>query len=333
MEAASVQDGRTAIVIGGSGFIGRHLVSDLDRDPAVGKIVILDKDPPATLSEKTQFVGCDLRQTINWTPSGPRSKLHCYHLAGICREPGYSWDEYFSGNYLIARNVADWASRIELESIIFTSTSMVFRASDFRYAESDLPNADTAYGISKALSEERFLSWAMGHPGRRLYLLRPGVVFGKGGGGNFVRLQRALRRNLFCYVGRSTTVKSVIYVKDLVRVLRACASGELHPGIYHALYPEPLPLKRICRAFCEVYGWRRYIPTLPYKAMLLAAMPFEIANALGLQNSVHRRRIEKLRQSMDLSAENLKNQGFELKYPIAEAISDWRADCLPADLY
>jgi GlcNAc-P-P-Und epimerase len=333
MEAASVQDDHTAIVIGGSGFIGRHLVSDLDRDITVAKIVILDKDPPATLSEKTQFVSCDLRQPLDWKPSSPREQLRCYHLAGICREPGYSWDEYFSGNYLIARNVADWATRIELESIIFTSTSMVFRASDRRHAESDLPNADTAYGISKALSEERLHSWAAANPGRRLYVLRPGVVFGKGGGGNFVRLQRALRRNLFCYVGRNTTVKSVIYVKDLVRVLRACASSELRPGTYHALYHEPLTLKQICRAFCEVYGWHRYVPTLPYKAMLLLAMPFEIANALGMKNSIHRRRIEKLHQSMDLSAENLKNQGLELKYPIADAISDWRADCLPEELY
>jgi GlcNAc-P-P-Und epimerase len=332
MEGASVQD-HTAIVFGGSGFIGRHLVSDLDRDRTVGKIVILDKDPPSTLSEKTQFISCDLRQTLNWTPPSSRSALHCYHLAGICREPDHSWDEYFSGNYLIARNVAEWATRNELENIVFASTAMVFRASDNRYAESDLPNADTAYGISKALAEERFQSWAMGYPGRRLYLLRPGVVFGKGGGGNFVRLQKALRRNLFCYVGRSTTVKSVIYVKDLVRVLRACASGELEPGTYHAMYDEPLTIKRICRAFCDVYGWRRYVPTLPYGAMLLAATPFQIANALGLKNSIHRRRIEKLYQSMNLSAENLKKQGLVLKYPIAEAISDWRADCLPADLY
>jgi GlcNAc-P-P-Und epimerase len=328
-----MKDNRTAIVTGGSGFIGSHLVLDLDRDPTVSRIFILDKVPPAVRSDKIEFIHCDLRQSLNWVPPSQHSSLQFYHLAAVCREPGYSWDEYFSGNYLIAQNVADWASRIELESIIFTSTAMVFRASDNRNSESDLPNPDTAYGIAKALSEERFRSWMTEHPGRRLYVLRPGVVFGKGGGGNFARLHKALKRNLFCYVGRSSTVKSAIYVKDMVRVLRAAGSGALRPDTYHALYDEPLTLQNICEAFCEVYGWRRYVPTVPYNAMLLAATPFQIANALGLRNPIHRRRIEKLYHSTNLSTENLKKENFSLKYGIVEALRDWRADCFPDDLY
>jgi GlcNAc-P-P-Und epimerase len=324
---------RTAIVVGGSGFIGSHLVLDLDRDPRVDKIWILDRDRPTTLSPKIEFIHCDLRQPLEWLPPDRSSGLQCYHLAGLCREPGYSWDEYFSGNYLIARNVADWASKIDLESMIFTSTAMVFRASDSRNSESDLPNPDTAYGISKALSEERFRSWAAENQRRRLHILRPGVVFGKGGGGNFARLYKALKHNLFCFVGRSSTVKSAIYIKDMVRILRAADSGELRPDTYHALYDEPLTLQRICEAFCEIYGWRRYIPTLPYNALLLAATHFQIANTLGLKNSIHRRRIEKLYHSNNLSAENLKREGFALKYGILEALEDWRMDCAPRDLY
>jgi nucleoside-diphosphate-sugar epimerase len=234
---------------------------------------------------------------------------------------------------LIASNVADWATRFELTNITFTSTAMVFKASDKRNCESDLPNPDTAYGISKALSEELLRTWAAGDPNRRLYILRPGIVFGKGCGENFVRLYKALKRNLFCYVGRKSTVKSSIYVKDLVRLLRAAGDERIEPNTYHALYPEPVTVQKICDAFCNLYGWRRYIPTLPYRALLLAATPFQIADSFGLENPIHRRRIEKLYQSTNLSADRLAEAHFSLKYGLAEALRDWRDDCLPEDLY
>jgi nucleoside-diphosphate-sugar epimerase len=254
-------------------------------------------------------------------------------LAGICREPGYTWDEYFTGNYLIAKNVAEWASRVRLNNIIFSSTMMVFKASDTRYSEADLPNPDTAYGISKALSEEHFRVWAAEGADRRLYVLRPGVVFGKGGGGNYLQLYRALKRNLFCYVGRSSTVKSSIYVKDLVRILLAAATGQLKPDTYHALYDDPLTIRKVCEAFCEVYGWRRYIPTLPYTVLKIAATPFEVADSIGLRNPIHRRRIDKLYHSTNLSAHKLTEANFSLKYEIVGALRDWRDECSPADLY
>jgi nucleoside-diphosphate-sugar epimerase len=328
-----MKDSWAAVVIGGSGFIGSHLVSELDCDPSVSRIFILDQNPPTSASDKIEFVSCDLRQRITWEPSSLGFNPQCFHLAAICREPGYSWDEYFSGNYLIAKNVVEWASRIKLNNVIFASTAMVFRASDKRNSEADLPNPDTAYGISKALSEEHFRAWAAESADRRLYVLRPGVVFGKGGGGNFVQLYKALRRNLFCYVGRSSTVKSSIYVKDLVRILLAAGAGQLEPNTYHALYDEPLTIQRVCEAFCEVYAWRRYIPTLPYKALQIAATPFQIADALGLKNPIHRRRIDKLYHSTNLSARRLAEAGFSLKYELTDALRDWRDDCLPADLY
>jgi nucleoside-diphosphate-sugar epimerase len=330
---AHERPGTAAIVTGGSGFIGSHLVSDLDRDPSITRIFILDQDPPTFRSAKVEFIRCDLSQTITWFPPALWASTQCFHLAAICREPGYSWDEYFRGNYLVARNVAKWASASAIDHIVFSSTAMVFRASEARNSESALPNPDTAYGISKALAEEVFRGWAAEDANRRLHILRPGVVFGKGGGGNFVTLHRALRRNLFCYVGRSTTVKSAIYVKDLVRILRVAGSGQLAPATYHALYDEPLTVERICEAFCSVYGWRRYIPVLPYKALLAAATPFELANALGLKNPIHRRRIEKLYHSTHLSAAGLGEANFPLEFDIVEAIKDWRADCYPRDLY
>jgi nucleoside-diphosphate-sugar epimerase len=333
ISAAGKNNELAAVILGGSGFIGTHLINDFLADPRVQRIFVLDKNPPCVASDKIEFVRCDLSASIAWSPPSGTCHIQCFHLAALCREPGYPWEEYFSNNSLIATNVAAWASRVGIDNICFTSTAMVFRASDKRNSETDLPDPNTAYGISKALSEEIFRTWAAAQAGRRLYVLRPGVVFGKGCGENFLRLYQALKRNLFCYVGRNTTVKCSTYIKDLVRLLRAAGDGTVDTGIYHILFTEPLTMKKICAAFCEVFGWHRLIPILPYRLLVLATIPFRIADAVGLKNSIHPRRLQKLYESTDLSADKLAASGFYLEYNITEAIRDWRDDCLPDEPY
>jgi len=327
MRAAS----KVFVVTGGSGFVGSHLLADLASDDTVSTIYVLDQNQPSVSSPKIHAIPCDLREPIAFMPDEPVDA--CIHLAAICREPGFSWDEYFTGNYLVTRNVVEWAKRCAVGNLIFTSTAMVFHAGEIRHAEGDLPDADTAYGISKALAEEVLHGWKSGAGGRRLRIVRPGVVFGKGGGGNFARLHDALKFRYFFYVGRDSTVKSAIYVKDLVRLLRLLVDDAAGAEIHHGVYPEATTTRKVCDAFCEAYGWRRFIPTLPFRLALLAAAPFHFLNVIGLRNPIHIRRIEKLYFSTDLSAENLKRLGFEAKYSLTAAISDWRADCAPGKIY
>lgn len=321
----------TVAVTGGSGFIGSALVANLTRDPNIRRIFVLDLAEPTVQSEKIVFLPCDLQTSVNVVLDQPVDQ--CFHLAGIAREPGYEWSQYFSGNYAIARNVAAWATANNINNIVFTSTAMVFMAGEVRHAERDLPDPSTAYGIAKALAEEVLRSWSVQKEGRRLRILRPGVVFGRGCGGNFVNLYRALRRHAFVYIGRGSTVKGCIYIKDLVRLLRLLAVDEGSAEIYHGVYPSATTVKDVCEAFCTSFGWRRRIPTIPYKLGLAAASAFELLNFLGFKNPVHRRRIQKLYQSTDLAADNLGRIGFSAEYDLASAIIDWRADCGGSDLY
>lgn len=321
----------TVAVTGGGGFIGSALVADLAQQPSIDRIYVLDLNPPNTYSDKISFLQCDLRSTIDVAPD--QHVDHCFHLAGIAREPGFEWDEYFTGNYLIARNIAEWAAKNDILNIVFTSTAMVFCAADNRRAEEDLPNPNTAYGISKALAEEVLRAWRVQKPGRRLRIVRPGVVFGKGCGGNFVNLYKALRRNAFCYVGRDSTVKSNIYIKDLIRLLQVLATDQSSSDIYHGVYPQETTIKDVCTAFCAAFGWRRYIPTLPYKSCLTLAAVFEFFNFIGVKNPVHRRRIQKLYYSTNLSSNNLERIGFSPKYDLTSAVIDWHRECGNNTLY
>ncbi len=322
--------GKVVAVTGGSGFIGTHLLTALLADADITEIYVLDAVPPRLEHPKIKFITCDIRKSIAFVPPAP---IHCcFHLAAVCREPGFDWDEYFQTNYQGTRVVCEWASKSNINNLVFTSTAMVFRAGEERNSEESLPNADSAYGISKALAEEVLRGWQSANSGRRLRIVRPGVVFGKNGGGNFSRLFSALRRRMFFYIGRDSTVKSAIYVKDLVRLLQVVASDSQPYWVYHGVYPQPTTVRSICAAFCETYSWKRSVLTLPYRPALLAALFFQMLDAAGLKNPIHYRRIQKLYQSTNLSAERLKAIEFELKYSLADAISDWRRDCRQGEL-
>ena len=319
------------LITGGSGFIGTHLIGHFLRERCFRTIIVLDLVPPKVVDPSVEFVWCDIRKPI---PSAelPACDI-CFHLAALCKEPGYDWDEYFATNHVGTRNVMALAEEMGIRSIIFTSTMMVFRAGDTRNAEDDPAAPDTAYGISKLLAELELQRWAAGAADRRLRIVRPGVVFGKGESANYTRLYYALKKRRFAYIGRKTTVKGSIYVKDLVRFMDFCRSDTSGHSVYNLVYPEPLTIEQICMAMHDVFGFKGFIPVIPYGPALVLGYFFEILGLLGIRTGIHHRRIQKLYYSTDVAADRAIASGFRLSYTVKEALLDWRQECLPEDLF
>jgi GlcNAc-P-P-Und epimerase len=319
------------LVTGGSGFIGTHLVQELLSHASVEKVYVLDIKPPSVQDERVVYLECDLRQPI--TEALPKNVTLCFHLAALAKDPGYEWDDYYRTNYLGTKHLCNFLEQNEIRQLVFTSTMMVFRAGDKRYRETDMVNADTAYGGSKALAEEVVATWQVKHQEHRLRVVRPGVVFGQGENGNYTRLYYALKKQRFAYIGRKTTIKSSIYVKDLAKLLLLLANDRSSHTTFHGVYPSPTSIEDICKAMADVFGFQQTIPVIPYQLALAASYPFEFLNTLGLKNSIHHRRIQKLYYSTNISAELLDSTGFVFDYPLREALLDWQKDCKGQDLW
>ncbi|MGE5400342.1 MAG: NAD-dependent epimerase/dehydratase family protein [Ignavibacteriales bacterium] len=318
------------LITGGSGFIGKHLVDYIRTNKSYDKIIIIDTVEPHYQVTDVEFIKCDIRQQIDITL---KEKIDvCFHLAAVAKEPGYEWEMYFEANYSGTRNVIAFCEKNGINNIVFTSTMMVFRAGEVRNNESSLTAPDTGYGISKILAEAALKEWAAAGNNRRLRIVRPGVVFGKGENGNYTRLYKALKKNMFFYTGKKTTIKGSIYVKDLVRFICFLADDLHNNVVYHMVYPYQLTIDEICRTICSVFGWKRIIPTVPYKMALMMSYPFEMLSLLGFKTNIHHRRIQKLYFSTDISADLAQSVGFELKYTLDEALKDWANDCLPGDI-
>jgi GlcNAc-P-P-Und epimerase len=319
------------VVTGGSGFIGTHLIRELLAMDGIGQIYVLDLVPPLVTDPRVVYRYCDIRHPITAQIDQPCQI--CLHLAALCKEPGFSWDSYFETNHRGTTNVCNFLDHVGTNSVVFTSTMMVFRAADSTMQEDSLTAPDTAYGISKLLAERELHAWKQMNNKRRLRILRPGVVFGKGENGNFTRMYYALRRGLFAFVGRRTTIKGCVYVKDVVECLKFLMTDQGSRTVYNLVLPEVTTVEYICEAFFQVFRFRRFIPTIPFPLAYVAGLLGEVLAQFGIKTSLHRRRIEKLYYSTDLSTDALSAAGFRFQYTLQEGLADWRRDCLPRDLH
>lgn len=322
----------TVLVTGGSGFIGTHLLQALVVDDRVSRVVVLDLLPPRVRHPKVEYHYCDIREPL--MVELKTNCTICYHLAALCKEPGFEWDSYFEVNHAGTSNVLAFLSRAGIDNLVFTSTMMVYRAGEARRSECSLTAPDTAYGMSKLLAEGEVQHWVTRRLGRRAHIIRPGVVFGKWENGNFTRLYRALKRGLFVYVGRADTLKGCVYVKDVVRALMFLATRTAELEVFNLVLPTPTTIADICRSMQNVFGFGgRTIPVIPFCLALAIGYMGEVLNAIGIKNSVHHRRIEKLWYSTHISPDAMIDAGFECAYDLPAALGDWRTACAPQDLF
>ena len=316
---------RHVVITGGTGVVGRHLVPHQLRQ-GVARVTVLDRVPFADPPPGVGSVAADLTDGIAWTPGEPVDLA--FHLAAACREPGFTTAEYTRDNVLGTVRFAEWAARADVRNVVYTSTMMVYGARDERVTEFGETRPDTDYGRTKLEAERILEAWHAREPGRRLRIVRAAVIFGPGERNNFSRMHAALKRRAFAFVGRDSTVKSCLYVKDFVRVLALLAlDGGAH-RLYNAAYVDATTIRDVCDAMCRVYGWRRAVPTIPYGLARSAALPFEWLEAAGVvRTGIHRRRVEKLYRSTHIAADRLAALPFRPEFDLTAAIQDWRKDC------
>jgi len=306
------------LITGGSGFIGSALIDALEASGDYETIINLDLEPGPG-----EHLTVDVREPLPIDDLGRYDFTACVHLAGLAKEPGFPHDDYFATNLGGTRHVLETCRLLAIPQVIFASTMMVHAPSDDRKVETDVLNPNTAYGSSKALAEGEMLEYAT-VTDSKVSILRPGVVFGPGDGGNFDRLRHMLARKLFFYVGRSDTVKSCVHIDDAVGVITHLLTDPQDSDIYNVALNSSTTIADIVGAIQHYFDLRYRVPTVPFRLAHLASRPFEALAAVGLETGIHHRRIEKLYESTNISADHLSKIGYVMQHPtIDEAVKAW----------
>lgn len=315
---------KTALVLGGAGFIGSHLLRELNDSGEYSQLISGDVRPPAFKVDNVDYRTIDVREELNLDDVENIDEI--YNFAAIHTTPGHEDWEYFWTNVLGATNVCRFAAKINCNHIIFTSSIAVYGPDEEKKVETTPVQPISAYGRSKYSAEQIHHNWRQeSTEQRKLIIIRPAIIYGYKEGGNYSRLASALKKGIFFYAGRKDTIKASGYVKDLVRSIRFVMAKNQQTITYNFAHAKPLTIEETCEAFCQAAPLKRPI-LLPLFVLMPAAFGFEILNAIGLKNSINRARIMKLYKSTNIIPEKLDQLGFEYKYSVIDSLLDWQKE-------
>ena len=320
----------TAIVTGGSGFIGTHLINRIIQKKNIEIIYNIDLLPSKIDNKKIINIIQNIRNPIELEIDKPAV---LFHLAALSKEPGFKDKEYFNTNYFGTLNVIKFAENNFINNIIFTSTMMVYYPTDKRKIESDQVRPYTAYGQSKLFAEKALIAWKDRNHSRYLSIIRPSVVFGKGDVGNYPRLFRLLKANRFVYVGRKSTIKSSVYIHELINFIFFLLKQADNRVLYNFSFPEKLTIEKINNTICDLFNFKKPNLMLPYGILFVLANIFEWLNYFGmLKSEIHHRRIQKLFFSTNIFPKAILDNGYKFNYDFKSSIIHWKNSCDGQDL-
>lgn len=331
----------SAIIFGGTGFIGSYFAKDLITLGSVSKIYLFDIKPvcedrfSSFLSEyidagKIAYQYCDVRKSIREQISiGNEDVSLIANFAAIHREPGHEEQEYYETNLLGAENVCKWADEVGCKNIIFTSSIAPYGPSETPKTEYSLPVPVTAYGGSKLAAEKIHIAWQRENKdNKRLTIVRPGVVFGAGEGGNVSRLIKAVLGRYFFYMGNKHTRKAGSYVKELCHAMLWVHNSNVDSNKIRlfnmSMNPGP-SMEEYVTTICTVAGVKRTVLNIPYYMLYPASFIVDfIANLFGISQPISPVRIKKLVRSNNIIPQYLEQHGYEYKYNFQSALEDWK---------
>ncbi len=333
----------SAVIFGGSGFIGTSFAQYLIDNNHIDKVYLVDiesidlkfsefRKQQLAQNVNIVFLKGDVRGGLDWFMP-VEDVMMIANFAAVHREPGHEDYEYFETNLLGAENVCKFAEKVGCQNIIFTSSISPYGVSESVKDESTLPIPVTAYGASKLAAEKIHQIWqAKDTNNRRLVIVRPGVVFGPGEGGNVSRLIKAVIHRYFFFMGNQSTRKAGVYVKELCNAMwwvlqEQNKNGETVSLFNMTMNPGP-SIGDYVKAVCKTQGITRFVPTVPYKALICIAYCIDaIAKPLGIRHPFSPVRIRKLVRSNNILPTYLLEHGYQYQYSLDSAFADWKKSC------
>jgi nucleoside-diphosphate-sugar epimerase len=251
---------KTVLVIGANGFLGKAIVSQLqkasftvcatDLGSASVACGITYQKADITRSEELMFAIGDAATVIN-----------AAGLAHIFTPGARSDEEFYQINEIGAENVARAAAQAGARHLILISSVSVYGPYTWSLYDENSPCHPVGpYSISKYHAELKAIDVAE-KSGMALTILRLATLYGEGDPGNVARLISALDQERFVWIGDGTNRKSLLYKEDAARACMTVASSppagthiynvsappctvrEIVDGITDALGKRPLPLR------------------------------------------------------------------------------------------
>ncbi|GFH14670.1 3beta_HSD domain-containing protein [Haematococcus lacustris] len=275
---------RRALVTGGAGFLGQHLVQQL-LDTAQYDVTIFDIKAPED-SKVTVVVG-DLRR-MDQLLAAVRGKDVVFH----CAAAAPSAENAMNNTLMQAVNVDGTANIIkacqeaQVPHLVYTSSaSVVFEGKPLHMVNEDQPYATKPmdfYTCTKIRGEQLVLA-ANGQAGLSTVALRPSGIFGEGDPIFVPTVVKQARAGKMKFViGNGKNLMDWTYVGNVAQAhVQAAAalagprSSRVAGRAYFITNQDPRPFWGMMGDVCQGLGYARPSIHLPFLLILLVAALFE----------------------------------------------------------
>lgn len=221
------------LITGANGFVGKALCAELLRQGLSVRAAV--RSPNQVQSNVETLAVGNIDGDADW-----RNALHgvdvVIHLAArvhVMKDvAGDALAEFLKINLHGTENLARQAAQAGVKRLVYVSSIKVNGESTAHtqpYLESDKPNPQDPYGISKWRAEQALQRIAQ-DTGLEVVIVRPPLVYGPGVKGNFISLLAAIDKGIPLPLAGANNLRSMVYVGNLVDALIACATNPAAAG-------------------------------------------------------------------------------------------------------
>ncbi|MEB8329856.1 NAD-dependent epimerase/dehydratase family protein [Flavobacteriaceae bacterium KMM 6897] len=305
------------LIIGGSGFIGKRLVADLQKEENC-KIKVYDKVVNEKFSSFT-IIG-DVRDKEQLKKACEGIDV-IYNLAAEHADNVTPQSLYADVNINGAKNIINAAKVNGIKTIIFTSTVAIYGLNNGTPNEGMEASPFNEYGRTKYEAEKLFLEWAINDKDNSLTILRPAVVFGEYNRGNVYNLLQQVANRKFLMIGTGNNCKSMSYVGNISAFLSGKTQVKKGIEIFNFADKPDLNSAQIIHIIKDEMNITSDFISIPYFMGLFAGYGFDLLSFVtGKKFPVSAIRIKKFCAETTVNTDRLSESGFISPFSTEEGL-------------
>ena len=275
----------TVLVTGATGFIGKYVVAKLlEKGYSVRCLVrSVDKLVDWDLLDQVSVVEGDVKDpsTLREAVTAVDAVIHLAAIGHVSSVSEEAFRSFVDVNEIGTKNLIDACREYANLKVFvhFSSTAAMGPVASLVLDENSRPNPMTPYQKSKLRSETVVLDAFRDHAFPAL-ILRPCMVYGVGGLGEFHKFYRLMIKSRFPRVGLGKKLTPIVHVSDVAdAAVRAMENGR--PGeSYIVASAHSYPMDQIRKYIMKSAGVHAFYPYVPGWVAMLGAKIIEKISAV-----------------------------------------------------